>query len=131
MRDDGVIVYVNGVEVFREGLPDGEVGPTTYATQSVWGGNERDPLNFTIPADVVTAGTNTIAVAIHNESGQWSRPLVRPRPPYPSCALGGYTVSPHHGSGAGCRGGRCAMGWSRLLRPRASSVSSSSSSDAP
>ena len=30
-RDDGAIIYINGTEVVRDNLPDGEVDNTTFA----------------------------------------------------------------------------------------------------
>ena len=42
VRDDGVIVYLNGTEVFRDGLPDGPVTFDTLANITV--SNTRDDL---------------------------------------------------------------------------------------
>ncbi|MBK5295544.1 MAG: hypothetical protein JJE40_00215, partial [Vicinamibacteria bacterium] len=40
MRDDGVVVYLNGNEVFRSNLPTGTVTSTTLASTAVSGADE-------------------------------------------------------------------------------------------
>ncbi len=67
-RDDGAVVYLNGKEVLRQNLPDGQITALTFGNLAA-GGNEealyfRYPLN---KADLV-AGTNTLAVEIHQAS---------------------------------------------------------------
>ncbi len=69
VRDDGVIVYVNGTEVFRNNLPSGAIDSTTLATGTVGGSGESTPLGFTVPAGLLVTGTNAIAVEIHQRSG--------------------------------------------------------------
>ncbi|MGO3885919.1 MAG: GH92 family glycosyl hydrolase [Mycetocola sp.] len=64
--DDAARVYVNGtlVQGFADGrLDDGDTSNMVYA-----GGNGQAPLTgtFTVPAELLTAGTNTIAVQVHN-----------------------------------------------------------------
>jgi len=66
IRDDGVAVYVNGVEVFRNNLPAGALAYTTKASASLGGADERNPITFTIPASALAQGTNVIAVELHN-----------------------------------------------------------------
>jgi hypothetical protein len=65
LRDDGAIVYVNGVEVARSGMPAGGVDATTLATDFVSGTQETTFNEYSIPASVLTAGTNRIAVELH------------------------------------------------------------------
>lgn len=64
LRDDGGIVYLNGVEVFRSNMPTGAV---TYLTFSA-GVASDDGTNFyasnVSPARLVE-GTNVVAVEIH------------------------------------------------------------------
>ena len=75
VRDDGVAVYVNGVEVGRDTLPAGELTPDTLATALYWTeADERTPVQFQIPASAFHAGTNTIAVEVHN-GDRWSGDL--------------------------------------------------------
>ncbi len=65
IRDDGVIVYVNGVEVYRNQMPAGPVTFETLANASASGANEIEFQPFTIPPARFTAGVNTIAVEMH------------------------------------------------------------------
>ncbi len=65
IRDDGVIVYVNGVEVGRDTMPDGAVDSTTLASAYIWGSKEVQPVPFTIPAGTFIAGTNVVAIEVH------------------------------------------------------------------
>ncbi len=66
VRDDGAVVYVNGVEVFRSNLPAGPVGFTTKASANLGGADERTPVSFSVPSGALVAGTNVIAVELHN-----------------------------------------------------------------
>jgi hypothetical protein len=64
-RDDGIIVYLNGAEVFRNNMPTGAVIYTTFASTPV---NDADETNFfatTISANALPAGTNVLAVEVH------------------------------------------------------------------
>lgn len=60
-RDDGAVVYINGVEVFRIALPD---GPLTFATLATTAADQADDVAV-LPSSVLVAGTNIIAVEIH------------------------------------------------------------------
>jgi hypothetical protein len=62
-RDDGIIVYVNGTEVFRDNIGTGTVNYNTLAYLAYDDG--VTPLPFTIPPGVFVAGNNVIAVEIH------------------------------------------------------------------
>ena len=66
VRDDGAAVFLNGTEVVRSNLPGGPIGPDTPASTSVWGADERDPQPHQAPASLLVAGTNTLAVEMHN-----------------------------------------------------------------
>lgn len=63
--DDGAIVYVNGVEVNRDNLPDGNVGFETTADNAVFGSGEVNYDTFSIPISVLVDGQNTIGVEVH------------------------------------------------------------------
>lgn len=63
-RDDGVILYVNGVEVFRNNLPEGLVDANTLASATV----EDPPLTFlpaVVPRGLLFDGTNVVAAEVH------------------------------------------------------------------
>ncbi|HET8803561.1 MAG TPA: PKD domain-containing protein, partial [Aequorivita sp.] len=71
-RDDGAIVYVNGVEVFRDNMP---AEPTDYLTTSstiIDGINENIYFTQQLPKSVFVNGINRISVEIHNRDGQSS-----------------------------------------------------------
>ena len=62
---------INGVEAFRDNLPDGPLAPTTGAVNVVEGAAERTPVVYTVPASALQPGVNTIAVEVHN-ANKWS-----------------------------------------------------------
>jgi hypothetical protein len=69
VRDDGAVVYLNGVEVFRSNMPAGAVSYTTRASSSLGGADETNPVAFTVPPGApgaLVAGTNVIAIELHN-----------------------------------------------------------------
>ncbi len=63
LRDDGAVVYVNGVEVFRDNMPAGPIAYNTLAV--VVNPDENAFIETAIPASVFVAGTNVIAVEVH------------------------------------------------------------------
>jgi calcineurin-like phosphoesterase family protein/Big-like domain-containing protein/purple acid phosphatase-like protein/type IX secretion system substrate protein len=65
LRDDGAIVYVNGAEVVRSNLAEGNITYLTYADSAIALTNESTFYTYYINADVLKSGTNTIAVEIH------------------------------------------------------------------
>lgn len=62
-RDDGVAVYVNGREVYRNNLPTGTITYTTRASRL--GDDGAKEQTFTIPSAAFTSGANVLAVEIH------------------------------------------------------------------
>jgi predicted RNA-binding Zn ribbon-like protein len=68
LRDDGAVVYVNGVEAVRSNMPSGTIGYLTLASSAVNGGNETTYFPFTVPKTALVAGTNTIAVEVHQNA---------------------------------------------------------------
>ncbi|MFM7327312.1 MAG: CotH kinase family protein [Bacteroidota bacterium] len=64
--DDGVVVYVNGAEVFRGNMPEGEVNAKTLASAIA---NEGVYTSFTIPTSYLKPGENLIAAEVHQVSG--------------------------------------------------------------
>lgn len=66
-RDDGAVVYVNGEEVFRSNLPEGEIMHTTPALDPVGGAAESNWYEYAVPIEWA-AGFNVIAVEIHQVS---------------------------------------------------------------
>jgi hypothetical protein len=65
--DDGLVVYVNGTEVRRSNLPAGAITRTTYATAAPsTAAAVANPVTVDIPANLIEAGSNTIAVEVHS-----------------------------------------------------------------
>ena len=63
--DGGAVVYINGQEALRDGMPD---GPITYNTSSDGDGNEGVFDDYVIDPSFLVTGTNIIAVEVHNVS---------------------------------------------------------------
>jgi calcineurin-like phosphoesterase family protein/purple acid phosphatase-like protein/fibronectin type III domain protein len=66
IRDDGAVVYINGVEVWRLNLPSGTIAFNTLATVAV--PDETAWQTASIGSSVLVAGTNTIAVEMHQSA---------------------------------------------------------------
>ncbi len=69
LRDDGAVVYLNGVEVFRSNMPTGTIGYQTQASSAVTGTDESTWYPATINPALLIAGTNVLAVEIHQSDG--------------------------------------------------------------
>ena len=63
-RDDGYVVYINGLEVARDNMPGGAVSWATSATTAI----EDGTVSFTLPNTAFIAGDNVIAVEVHQGS---------------------------------------------------------------
>jgi fibronectin type 3 domain-containing protein len=63
LRDDGAVVYLNGQEVFRSNMPSGSVAYTTTAVSAASPESAFYPAS--ISPDLLTAGTNVLAVEVH------------------------------------------------------------------
>lgn len=68
VADDGAVVYLNGVEVARDNMPTGTITSATRARSSRSGSSENTARSFDLPPSPVVAGTNTIAVEVHQSS---------------------------------------------------------------
>lgn len=66
IRDDGAVVYLNGVEVFRSNIGDGPVFFDSLAQNA--NGDGVPPVEGTIPPSFLRAGNNVLAVEIHQDS---------------------------------------------------------------
>jgi hypothetical protein len=71
-RDDGAIVYLNGVEVFRNNLPAGVVNYLTLATDSIGGADESAFVSTSISPWLLRPGTNVLAVEVHQAAANSS-----------------------------------------------------------
>jgi hypothetical protein len=68
LRDDGGVVYINGVEVFRSNMPTGQVSYATSAIRNISGTEESSMAQRVVPGNVL-GPINTIAVEIHQAAG--------------------------------------------------------------
>ena len=68
-RDDGVVIYLNGVEVDRDNIADGPVVFNTQAEDAIGGSNESTPVDFNIPTNLLLPGSNTLAIEVHQING--------------------------------------------------------------
>jgi hypothetical protein len=68
-RDDGVVLYLNGVELGRNGMPSGTIANTTLANvEQSSATQEATTWSVTIPAANLVAGQNLIAAEVHQFS---------------------------------------------------------------
>jgi len=66
-RDDGVIVYINGVEVLRDNMPPFPPNYFTFASGPALD-DGQDPVRGNITPGILVAGMNTIAAEVHQSS---------------------------------------------------------------
>ncbi len=72
IRDDGIVVYLNGTEVFRDNMPGGSIGYLTTASSAL-GGSEEDTLQTgSVDTSLLIAGDNVLAVEIHQANSSSS-----------------------------------------------------------
>jgi len=65
LRDDGAVVYLNGVEAFRTNMPQGAINYTTLASATITGADESTFITATLSPSLLVAGSNVIAVEVH------------------------------------------------------------------
>ena len=68
VRDDGVVIYVNGNEVHRSNMPAGPIAFSTLAPVAISGADEETFQQVALSPSVLTAGNNVIAVELHQQS---------------------------------------------------------------
>ena len=65
-RDDGAIVYLNGIEVFRSNMPTGAVNHLTLAASEVTGADQTNfSVSHVITGSLLIPGTNSLAAEVH------------------------------------------------------------------
>lgn len=88
LLDDGAVIYVNGREVVRPGMPGGPVTDSTFAFPGIEISGSGAAVH-PIPLDFVKVGTNVIAVEVHQVTTNSSdmilgmRLVSVPEPPEP------------------------------------------------
>jgi hypothetical protein len=71
MYDDGAVIYLNGTEIGRVGMPSGAITSTTLATGHE-AGNAYESVDWSAARSLLVAGSNTIAVEVHQSSASSS-----------------------------------------------------------
>jgi hypothetical protein len=61
-RDDGVIVYLNGTEVFRSNMPAGTVSATTLASAQI---EDENYYKVVVSPSLLVAGANVLSAEVH------------------------------------------------------------------
>jgi hypothetical protein len=123
--DDGAVIYLNGVEARRIGMPGGTIAANTLASRTVGDANVFE--TFTLPTTALVTGDNVMAVEVHQSAANSSDMVfglalgtnyVIPRPdliiygPYTNPRLVTETFAPDN-----CEINECATpGTRRLLR---------------
>ncbi len=65
-RDDGVVLYLNGSEILRNGMPAGPINYATWANQTISEAAQYAYNQFTnVTATNMVLGANTLAVEVH------------------------------------------------------------------
>ena len=68
LRDDGAVVYLNGMEVIRSNMPSGNIISATLASSSVSSRDEKKIYSTTVNPSLLINGKNVIAVEVHQDS---------------------------------------------------------------
>ena len=63
--DDGCIIYINGKELKRFNMPEGEVGDKTTSKRVM---KSSKPGYLTVPSSFLQEGRNMISISVHNKS---------------------------------------------------------------
>jgi hypothetical protein len=71
IRDDGVVVYLNGTEIYRNNMPGGVINYNTLAPTYIDDGAESAWIVANL-ANTLINGTNVMAVEIHQDAGNSS-----------------------------------------------------------
>ncbi|WP_157976920.1 metallophosphoesterase [Taibaiella helva] len=69
LRDDGAVVFINGVEVLRSNMDAGPYNYLTHSAAIVDGADEATYFHYSVPKSVLVNGLNTIAVEVHQRDG--------------------------------------------------------------
>lgn len=68
-RDDGIIVYLNGVEIIRDNMPAGAVTKDTLALAPAGDDGQAFVAFDSLPLHLLSPGSNTLAIEVHQNGG--------------------------------------------------------------
>ncbi len=69
IRDDGIVVYLNGSEAFRNNMPAGTITPATQASTTISGAAEGQFVTNAVNPSMLIEGPNLLAVEVHQSHG--------------------------------------------------------------
>ena len=64
LRNDGIVVYINGTERIRNNMPSGGISNSTLASSNIAPGT-AEAISYSLSPSYFVSGTNTIAVEVH------------------------------------------------------------------
>jgi hypothetical protein len=73
-RDDGAIVYINGVEAFRDNMPASRVDYLTQASSIISGADETNAVTHPVDPSLFIEGTNIVGVEVHQRDNGFPFP---------------------------------------------------------
>lgn len=74
--DDGIVVYVNGVEVTRSQLPEGPINHNTFASAAPrTAAAVQNPVTVEVPGWMLKDGRNVVSAQVH---ANWGASLICP-----------------------------------------------------
>ena len=68
LRDDGAVVYLDGSEVLRSNMPEGDIAYETYASTSAGAAGETAYWSFDLDPALLIEGVNVVAAEVHQHS---------------------------------------------------------------
>ncbi len=68
LRDDGAVVYLNGAEIYRTNMPEGDITSSTLASVAIGGSAESAYETVELTSDQLRDGQNILAVEVHQNS---------------------------------------------------------------
>lgn len=73
-RDDGAVIYINGVEAARSNMPTGPIthDPVTWSASGVGGGDETTFYEIELDESLLNIGENIIAISLHQTNSNSS-----------------------------------------------------------
>lgn len=72
LRDDGAVVFLNGHPIVRTNMPDGSINYKTKASTAINNSAETTYTTYAIDKSLLLAGTNTLAVEVHQNAASSS-----------------------------------------------------------
>lgn len=72
LKDDGAVVYLNGVEIIRDNMKSGIIDYNTLAATAISGTAESTFTRFPVDKSLLRTGNNVIAVEVHQNAANSS-----------------------------------------------------------